>query len=128
MTMTRLSLSTALTVAMLLGACRHGLDSGRAPMLRELCEAYCPDRIACVDDGFLGGDVDECVERCAGEERYLEDNACGEAAFAALECLAGLACVELPVAVRGVASNNEEIGCRAELLAAQDSCDFRPLY
>ena len=124
--MTRLLL---LTVASLMfGACRQGLDSERAPMLRDLCETYCPDRIACVDDGFLEGDVDTCVERCAGEERFLEPNACGEASFAALECLAGLACSELPAAVRTVASNDESVGCHAELLAEQDRCDFTPRY
>jgi hypothetical protein len=107
----------------------HGLDSGRAPMLRDLCAAYCPDRVACVDDGFLGGDVDACVERCAGEERYLEDNACGEAAFAALECLAGLACAELPVAVRAVASNTEEHRLpRGAARGAGQSATSAPLY
>lgn len=118
----------ALLATLLLTACRHDLDGERAPMLRELCEAYCPDRIACVDDGFVGGDVDTCVERCSGEERFLEDNACGEASFAALECLAGLRCDELPTAVRAAASNTETIACRAELLAEQDACDFTPLY
>lgn len=125
--MPRLLLLTATLLTVVL-ACRPGLDSDRAPMLRDLCAAYCPDRVACVDDGFLAGDVDSCVERCSGEERFLEDNACGEAAFAALECLAGLTCAELPVAVRAVTSNTESIGCRAELLAERDACDFTPLY
>jgi len=118
----------ALISTLLLAACRHDLDADRAPMLRELCAAYCPDRIACVDDGFLAGDVDTCVERCADEERFLEDNACGEASFAALECLAGLACAELPAAVHGAASRDESIGCRAELLEEQEICDFKPLH
>lgn len=118
----------ALIVSLLLVACRHDLDEGRAPMLRELCAAYCPDRVACVDDGFDQGDVDTCIERCVGEERYLEDNACGEAAFATLECLAGLSCGELPTAVRAAASNTESIPCRAEQLKEHDICDFMPLY
>lgn len=118
----------ALFTLLLLTACREGVDSERAPMLRELCESYCPDRVACVDDGFLGGDVDTCVERCTGEERFLEDNACGEAAFAALECLAGLRCDQLPTAVRAVASNTETLPCRAELVKEQDVCDFTPRY
>lgn len=118
----------ALISTLLLAACRQDLDGERAPMLRDLCAAYCPDRIACVDDGLLLGDVDTCVERCAGEERYLEDNACGEAAFAALECLAGLACADLPAAVHSVASSDEGLACRAELLQEQEVCDFTPLY
>ena len=123
--MTRLVL---LTAALLLSACRQDLDSERAPMLRELCASYCPDRIACVDDGFVGGDVDTCVERCADDERFLEANTCGEASFAALECLAGLDCAELPAAVQAAASNDESVGCRAELLEEQKLCDFTPRY
>lgn len=118
----------ALIVSLLLAACRHELDAERARMLPELCADYCPRRIDCVDDGFLEGDVDVCVERCSDEERYLEDNACGEAAFAALECLAGISCAELPIAVRSVASNTESIACRAELLKEQEICDFKPRY
>ena len=118
----------AIIATLLLTACRYDLDGERAPMLRELCESYCPDRIACVDDNFDDGDVDACIERCAGEERLLEDNPCGEASFAALECLAGLRCDQLPTAVRAAASNTETIACRAELLKQQDSCDFKPRY
>jgi hypothetical protein len=118
----------ALISTLLLLACRHELAEDRAPMLHELCVAYCPDRIACVDDGFLAGDVDACVDRCSHEERFLEDDSCGEASFAALECLAGLGCGELPTAVRAAASNTETIPCRAELLKEQDLCDFKPLY
>lgn len=118
----------AIITTLLLTACRYDLDGERALMLSELCESYCPDRIACVDDGLYKGDVDTCIERCAGEERMLEDNACGEASFAALECLAGLRCDQLPTAVRAVASNTETIACRAELLKQQDSCDFTPRY
>ncbi len=114
--------------SLLLVACRYEPDADRAPMLRELCAAYCPDRIACVDDGFLAGDVDVCVERCANDKRYLEDSACGEASFASIECLAGLTCGELPAAVRAAASNTESIPCRAELLEEKDVCDFKPLY
>lgn len=123
--MTRLLLTT---VTLLLSACRHDLDSDRASNLRELCETYCPERVACVDDGFVGGDVDTCVERCADEERFLEANACGEASFAALDCLAALDCVELPAAVQAAASNDASVGCRAELLEEQKLCDFTPRY
>ncbi|MBA3549401.1 MAG: hypothetical protein H0T76_23245 [Nannocystis sp.] len=117
-----------ITVSLLLAACRHDLDAARAPLLRELCEGYCPDRVACVADGFFGGEVDTCVERCVGEERFLEDNACGEASFATLECLAALECAELPAAVQAAASSDESVGCRAELLEEQRVCDFRPRY
>ncbi len=123
--MTRLLLTT---VTLLLSACRHDLDSDRAANLRELCESYCPDRIACVDDGFVGGDVDTCVARCTDDERFLEANACGEASFAALDCLAALECAELPAAVQAAASNDESVGCRAELLEEQQLCDFTPRY
>jgi len=126
--MSRLLVFTVLTVPLLLGACREGLDTGRVAELRELCATYCPERVACVDDNFFAGDVDKCVERCEDEERFLEDNACGEASFAALACLAGLACAELPAAVDAVARADEGAGCRAELLAQQERCDFRPRY
>lgn len=111
-----------------IAACRPGVAEERAPQLRELCEAYCPQRIACVEDGFRGGDVDECVQLCVDDERFLEDGECGEAAFALLECLAATACADLPAAVRGVVGAGDSAPCYAENREQQDVCDFEPRY
>lgn len=124
--MKRLASLSLLTLS--LAACRAGAAEERAPQLRDLCEAFCPQRVACVADGFRGGDVELCVDLCVHDERYLEDNACGEASFALLECLAATACAELPAAVRGVVSDGESAACYAENREEQDLCDFEPRF
>lgn len=116
------------SIFLILAACRPGVAEERAPRLRELCEAYCPQRIACVEDGFRGNDVDECVQLCVDDERLLEDGDCGEAAFALLECLAVTECADLPAAVHGVVSDGDGAPCYAENLEQQDVCDFKPYY
>ena len=76
-------------------------------------------------DGYAGDAVRECERKCVGDQRPLEDSACGESSFAALECLAAVACEDLAAAVSAV---DPDAACYAEVRAQQDACDFTPLY
>jgi hypothetical protein len=105
-------------------ACRPAPVEERREQLAQLCAEYCPLRVECVDDGWAKGEVSICTRMCVDEERYLFAGACGEASFALLECMATLTCAELPAAVAGLASSDEDSGCRAEQVAQRDECSF----
>ncbi len=113
-----------LSFALLL-ACRPRPVEERRAEVEDLCAEFCPQRVECVPDGYAQGDVEECERKCLGDERPLEDSACGEASLAALECLAATSCEALPAAIAGAAADAE---CHAELREQQDRCDFTPLY
>ncbi|HEY0138702.1 MAG TPA: hypothetical protein VGB85_31675 [Nannocystis sp.] len=112
-------------VLVLLAGCRDQPVEARRAEVETMCAQFCEDRIACVADGYATGSVQECERKCLGDERPLEDNACGEASFAALECLTAVACEDLAMAVAAV---DPDAACFAELRAQQDECDFTPLY
>jgi hypothetical protein len=104
-------------------ACRPGTDAERAAELRGLCEDYCPRRIECVADGWAKGDVEVCTRMCVNEERYALATACGEASFALLECMAAVACEDLPAAVAGLVSDGTA-DCFEEQEAQREACSF----
>ena len=89
----------------LLGAGPGCEEPAVEPDLRDhiagLCQEFCPLRIACVKDGWAGGDVKACVRECADLRLYERWGAPSAALIGQLECLAGLACEELPAAVQG---------------------------
>ncbi len=112
---------------LLVSACRDKPVEERRAEVVDLCAEFCDTRVACVPDGHAGGDTVECERKCIGDQRPLEDTACGEASFAALECLAAVACVDLADAVAAV-GGHPDAACYAELRAQQDACDLTPLY
>lgn len=112
---------------LLVSACRDKAVEERRADVEDLCAEFCDTRVACVPDGHAGGAVTECERKCVGDPRPLEDTACGEASFAALECLAAVACVDLPDAVTAV-GGHPDAACYAELRAQQDACELTPLY
>lgn len=114
----------ALALVALFVACRPGLDEERREDLESLCASYCPDRIACVGDGWAKDDVDVCTQMCVREERYLIKNECGEASFAVLECMASLACEALPAAVVGLAGDGSA-ACHDEQAAQREACSLQ---
>lgn len=117
-----------LLVALLaLAGCRDGLVESRRADVEVLCAEFCPRRVACVPDGYAEGNPAECERKCREDERPLEDSACGEASYAALECLASVECENLAEAVHGVAGAGDS-ACFADLREQQDACDFTPLY
>lgn len=113
-----------LPLLLVLAACRDQPLAERRAEVEELCATYCPLRIECVADGYAGGSVDECERKCVADDRPLEDSSCGEASLAALQCLAAVACDDLPAAVAGAGS----AACYAELREQQDRCDLTPIY
>ncbi len=113
--------------SLLLLACRDRPVEERRAEVEQLCSELCPRRIACVNDGYAGDDTKECQRKCVGDQRPLEDSACGESSLAALECLASVACEDLADAVAANAGH-ADAACFAELRAQQDDCDFTPLY
>lgn len=112
-----------LALLLALAACRDRPVESRRDEVEALCDEFCPQRVDCVRDGWADNDVDDCVALCAADERLLEDNACGEASLAALECLAATACADLPAAVRASAGDGSA-PCYAELRAQRDRCDL----
>ena len=110
---------------LLVAACRDQPVEARRAGVETMCAQFCETRIACVGDGYANGNVRECERKCIGDERPLEDNACGEASFAALECLTAVACEDLATAIAAV---DPDAACYAELRAQQDDCDLTPLY
>ena len=69
--------------------------------------AFNPDALYRVLDsahqplGWAGGDVKACVRECADLRLYERGGEPSAALIGQLECLAGLACEELPAAVQG---------------------------
>jgi len=114
-----------LAALLLVTACRDQSVEARRADVEALCAEFCDQRIMCVPDGYAGGAVRECERKCVGDERPLEDSSCGEASFAALECLAVVACEDLTSAVSVV---DPDAACYAEVREQQDACDLTPLY
>lgn len=111
-------------LVLLLGAgCRIGSDAERAAEVQGLCEDYCARRVECVADGWAKGDALLCTQMCASEERYALANECGEASYAALECMSALTCEELPAAVAGLAGDGTA-ACHEEQAAQREACTF----
>ena len=113
--------------ALVLAGCRDGLVDSRRADVELLCAEFCPRRVTCVPDGYAEGTPAECERKCREDERPLEDSACGEASYAALECLVKVDCAELAAAVSGVAGGGDA-PCFADLREQQDACDLTPLY
>jgi hypothetical protein len=105
--------------------CRDQPVEARRAEVTTMCAQFCENRVACVADGYAIGSAKECERKCLGDDRPLEDNACGEASFTALECLTAVACEDLAMAVAAV---DPDAACYAELREQQDVCDFTPLY
>lgn len=116
-----------LVLLLALAACRDKPLEDRRAEVEALCDDYCPRRVACVADNWADGDEDTCLRLCKGDDRLLEDNVCGEAAFASLECLAAATCEDLPAAVRAAVGDGDA-PCSDEQQALRDDCSFTFYY
>jgi hypothetical protein len=106
-------------------ACRHRHGRGAQRDAAGLCEDYCPRRVTCVGDGFANERRRWCARAmCVRRGALRAGNACGEASFALLECMAALTCEELPLAVDALAQGDEAAGCYAEQVEQRELCTF----